>query len=212
MEHAQDAVLAHETEDRSLLLVSQINRFHLRQPCDSGFECTPKPQKFKLRRDACRVLPTVALSLCVRAFVDQPRIVADRAGVRRRHDSAIHNRVVRESPPLQTRGCFSPGQNLVSFFVIPINGCTDDRRRVPISMDENKKNYTEPHNAAPDAGGIQRATMNLWPEAGRALGLGRAATYNAAKAGQIPCLRIGKRLLVPRAAFNRLLSGELNAA
>ena len=53
---------------------------------------------------------------------------------------------------------------------------------------------------------IARITLDLWPDVGRALGLGRNSTFRAAKAGQIPTLRIGKRLLVPRAAFESLLS------
>jgi len=43
-------------------------------------------------------------------------------------------------------------------------------------------------------------------EAGRLLGLGRNASYEAAKAGQIPTIRIGRRLLVPKAALDRLLN------
>ena len=42
-------------------------------------------------------------------------------------------------------------------------------------------------------------------EAGRVLGLGRAAAYEAARRGQIPTLRIGKRVLVPIKALERLL-------
>ena len=43
------------------------------------------------------------------------------------------------------------------------------------------------------------------PEAGRVLGIGRSAAYEAARTGQIPTIRIGKRILVPRAALERLL-------
>jgi hypothetical protein len=35
------------------------------------------------------------------------------------------------------------------------------------------------------------------PEAGQMLGIGRDASYHAAAAGQIPTLRLGRRLLVP---------------
>ena len=41
------------------------------------------------------------------------------------------------------------------------------------------------------------------PKAGRMLGLGRDASYQAAKRGDIPVLRIGGRLLVPLAALRR---------
>jgi excisionase family DNA binding protein len=43
------------------------------------------------------------------------------------------------------------------------------------------------------------------PEAGRLLGLGRNAAYDAAKRGDIPTLRIGRLLLVPKIAFHRML-------
>jgi excisionase family DNA binding protein len=42
-------------------------------------------------------------------------------------------------------------------------------------------------------------------EAGRLLGLSRNASYEAAKRGDIPTLRIGRRLLVPKAPFHRML-------
>lgn len=43
------------------------------------------------------------------------------------------------------------------------------------------------------------------PEAGRLLGLGRNASYDAAKRGDFPTLRIGRLLLVPKAPFHRML-------
>jgi excisionase family DNA binding protein len=46
------------------------------------------------------------------------------------------------------------------------------------------------------------------PEAGRLLGISRNAAYDAAKSGQIPTIRIGNRILVPKAKFDRILSGE----
>ncbi len=48
-------------------------------------------------------------------------------------------------------------------------------------------------------------TLNLWPETGRFLGLSRQSTYDAANRGDIPTLRIGRRILVPTAALARLL-------
>jgi excisionase family DNA binding protein len=54
---------------------------------------------------------------------------------------------------------------------------------------------------------IERKTLNLWPDVGRILGLSRPSTYAAAKNGQIPTIRIGGRILVPRAALERLLDG-----
>lgn len=43
-------------------------------------------------------------------------------------------------------------------------------------------------------------------ETGRLLGIGRGAAYAAARTGAIPALRVGKRLLVPKDALDRLLS------
>jgi excisionase family DNA binding protein len=40
------------------------------------------------------------------------------------------------------------------------------------------------------------------PEAGALLGLNRNASYQAAKRGDIPTIRIGKLIRVPRAAFH----------
>jgi excisionase family DNA binding protein len=51
----------------------------------------------------------------------------------------------------------------------------------------------------------KKLTLSV-PEAGQVLGIGRAAAYDAARAGQIPTVRIGKRLLVPVAALERLLA------
>jgi excisionase family DNA binding protein len=45
-------------------------------------------------------------------------------------------------------------------------------------------------------------------EAAQLLGVGRNQAYEAAKRGQLPVIKIGKRLLVPRAALDRMLSGE----
>ena len=46
------------------------------------------------------------------------------------------------------------------------------------------------------------------PDAGRRyFGIGKNAAYQAARRGEIPTIRIGKRLLVPLAALERLLQG-----
>ena len=51
----------------------------------------------------------------------------------------------------------------------------------------------------------RRLVYDLWPEAGQMLGLTRNATYAAAKRGEIPVIRIGKLLRVPKAAFDKML-------
>ncbi len=42
-------------------------------------------------------------------------------------------------------------------------------------------------------------------EAARLLGIGRSSAYDAARRGEIPTIRIGRRLLVPKIALERLL-------
>ena len=46
------------------------------------------------------------------------------------------------------------------------------------------------------------------PEAGRLLGLGRNAAYDAAKRGDIPTIRMGRLLRVPKGPFHKLLGAE----
>jgi excisionase family DNA binding protein len=43
------------------------------------------------------------------------------------------------------------------------------------------------------------------PEAGAMLGLTRNGSYEAAKRGDIPTIRIGKLIRVPKAAFHQML-------
>jgi excisionase family DNA binding protein len=43
------------------------------------------------------------------------------------------------------------------------------------------------------------------PEAGAMVGLTRNASYEAAKRGEIPTLRFGKLLRVPKAAWHKIL-------
>ena len=42
-------------------------------------------------------------------------------------------------------------------------------------------------------------------QAGRMLGISRGAAYRAAACGQIPTIRVGRRLLVPTARLHQLL-------
>lgn len=49
-----------------------------------------------------------------------------------------------------------------------------------------------------------RATITV-EEAARLIGIGRSGAYAAAQRGELPTLRIGRRLVVPTAALLRLL-------
>ena len=54
-----------------------------------------------------------------------------------------------------------------------------------------------------------RSTVTI-EEAAPILGISRGSTYAAARTGELPTIRIGRRLLVPVAGLRRLL-GELEA-
>lgn len=47
------------------------------------------------------------------------------------------------------------------------------------------------------------------PEAGQLLGLGRNAAYEAAKRGDIPTIRMGRLLRVPKGPFHKLVGAEV---
>jgi len=55
-----------------------------------------------------------------------------------------------------------------------------------------------------ESGSTERVVYDV-PEAGAKLGLSRSAAYAAAAAGEIPTIRIGRLLKVPRVAFDRML-------
>lgn len=46
------------------------------------------------------------------------------------------------------------------------------------------------------------------PEVARALRIGRNSAYEAIARGEIPSIRVGRRVLVPRAALESFLSGS----
>lgn len=50
----------------------------------------------------------------------------------------------------------------------------------------------------------EQPTMSV-PDAGRILGLSRQSAYDAATRGDLPTIRIGRRLLVPTSALRRML-------
>jgi excisionase family DNA binding protein len=52
---------------------------------------------------------------------------------------------------------------------------------------------------------MQRLTITV-PEAARILGVSRMTAYTAVREGAIPSLRIGRRVLIPRIALDRLLA------
>lgn len=55
-------------------------------------------------------------------------------------------------------------------------------------------------------GAVQRRTLTV-EEAGQWLGIGRSAAYAAANRGELPTIRIGRRMVVPKDALERMLNG-----
>jgi excisionase family DNA binding protein len=51
---------------------------------------------------------------------------------------------------------------------------------------------------------IQRLTLTI-EETAKLLGIGRQLAYDRVKTGEIPVIKIGRRLLVPRCALEKLL-------
>lgn len=49
------------------------------------------------------------------------------------------------------------------------------------------------------------------PEAGAMAGLGRSGSYEAAARGEIPTIKFGRRLKVPKAKWDRIVAGEAGA-
>jgi excisionase family DNA binding protein len=58
---------------------------------------------------------------------------------------------------------------------------------------------------------IERKTLSL-DEVAKALGVSRGSIYKAARNNELPTIKLGHRILVPKAALDRLLSGEQVAA
>jgi excisionase family DNA binding protein len=55
-----------------------------------------------------------------------------------------------------------------------------------------------------------RPTVSV-EEAGQILGISRGAAYRAARTGELPTLRFGRRLIVPTARLLEMLGGEVIA-
>ena len=54
-----------------------------------------------------------------------------------------------------------------------------------------------------------RLTLTI-QEAAERLGIGRSAAYEAARAGELPTIRIGRRLVVPKAALEQMLGERIS--
>lgn len=55
----------------------------------------------------------------------------------------------------------------------------------------------------------ERLTLTV-KEVQKLLGLSRGLVYQAIETGEIPSVRVGRRILIPKASLNRLLESNLN--
>ena len=53
---------------------------------------------------------------------------------------------------------------------------------------------------------VNEALVMSIPAAGKLLNLSRPTMYKLAKAGKLPILRLGRKLVIPRAALERMLA------
>ncbi len=66
---------------------------------------------------------------------------------------------------------------------------------------------SEVHDAVPTVNLPDRPTLSV-KEAARLLRVSRDVVYDGVQSGEIPALRLGRRLLIPRAALVRMLGGR----
>lgn len=57
---------------------------------------------------------------------------------------------------------------------------------------------------------MERMTLTI-PDLQQALGIGRDAAYALANRADFPAIRVGKKIIVPRDAFQRWLDGQTAA-
>ena len=80
-------------------------------------------------------------------------------------------------------------------------------------IDDHQPNasYDEPRIQQTPTKADQRLTISV-EEAGRLLGISRGLAYELVNRGDIPSVRLGRRIVVPRRALDRLLDLPDDAA
>jgi excisionase family DNA binding protein len=79
------------------------------------------------------------------------------------------------------------------------------RRRLAQVCSERNGDSEEESPTASVVGQQQEKLGLSVTEAAKLLGVGRSATYEAVRTGQIPSIRIGRRIIIPRAALLNML-------
>jgi excisionase family DNA binding protein len=84
-----------------------------------------------------------------------------------------------------------------------------DDQRGHVTTEGSPSEDRRPVRAVPATG--PRLTLTV-EEAASALGISRASAYEAVRVGEIPSVRIGRRILVPQSALQRMLdaAGEFD--
>lgn len=49
---------------------------------------------------------------------------------------------------------------------------------------------------------------NVWPDVAKRLNLSKTTTWKMVHTGAIPSIKLGKRIVVPKAALERLMNGQ----
>jgi len=65
------------------------------------------------------------------------------------------------------------------------------------------------HHETRAANGLGGSRTYSVDEAAELLGVSRFTAYAAIRGGTLPAIRIGKRILVPKVALDRMLNGEI---
>jgi excisionase family DNA binding protein len=81
-----------------------------------------------------------------------------------------------------------------------------DRHQKPIHhrADDTNEKEQPPMTTSPIRTKTPASTMSI-TEAADTLGIGRTLAYELARTGELPTIRLGRRLVVPRRALQRLL-------
>lgn len=82
---------------------------------------------------------------------------------------------------------------------------TEDELRKQARERMRRVRAEERANLARSAADTERVTYTV-PEAARRLGVGRNAAYSAVKRGELPAVKIGDRVLIPRVALEAWLA------
>jgi excisionase family DNA binding protein len=78
-------------------------------------------------------------------------------------------------------------------------------------LTDNDDHEPEMHATYPPAGRDPRLTISV-EEAGQLLGISRGLAYELVSRGDIPSIRLGRRIVVPRRALDQLLDIPDDAA